>query len=105
MKTKNKSMLAQLKYELPCDQVSKLKDGAFIARRGFFYRMGMDSEQFKAKIERALTTFFNGKKSMFTITDYGEHWAASRGGSSLARSSHWYVKFKINEEETPLDIE
>jgi len=78
--------LSDIKSKLYADTYSQ-KDGVFTVRRGFFYRMGKDVSHFKNDI---LATFPSAK-----IIDSGEVWKAFRGGSSVANSSHWFVKFTI----------
>jgi len=78
--------LAEIKEKLHADSYSQ-KDGVFTVRRGFFYRMGKDTETFVADVLKA----FPSAK----IVDKGEVWIAFNGGASVANSSHWFVKFTI----------
>lgn len=68
------------------DTISK-RNSIFTVRKGFFYRHGKSTQDLidniKAKILNAI------------IIDSGEHWAAFRGGASVANSSHWFVKFTV----------
>ena len=68
------------------DTISR-KDGVITVRKGFYYQMGKTSEDFKNKVLKA---FPDAK-----IIDFGEHYAMFRGGASVAKGSHWYVKFKL----------
>lgn len=78
------------------DQISKDKQGNFIFRKGFFYRHGMDSNQFAERVSAALTNAgFD-----FDIIDKGEVYKAFRGGASLAQQSHWFVKVRINDKSS-----
>ena len=73
---------------ITADQVSKRKDGTIVIRRGFFYRHGQDAEGFRIAVCKAL----NRTGLKYSIKDYGEHWAAFKGGASLAKQSHWWVE-------------
>jgi len=68
------------------DQLIKSK-GVFVYRSGYFYRHGQDT---KTHVNKVLSTFPDAK-----IIDSGDHWAAFRGGASVAKQSHFYVKFEI----------
>lgn len=68
------------------DTISKRND-VFTIRRGFFYRMGKTSADLVNMVKEA---FPNAD-----ILDSGEQWKTFRGGSSVANSSHWWVKFKV----------
>jgi hypothetical protein len=70
------------------DQVSKLKNGNIMVRKGYFYRNGMDADNFKNLVVAALLK--NG--IVANVIDYGDHWAAFTGGASVARQSHFYVE-------------
>jgi|GEM_PF-5561629 len=68
------------------DTVSK-REGVFTARRGFFYTGGKSSEDFR----RALTNAIPEAR----VIDCGEHWAPFKGGASVAKQSHWWVRFTV----------
>lgn len=70
------------------DTVGKNKAGAIVVRRGFFYRNGMDSQKFAHLIDHKLRE----AGLSFKIVREGEHYAAFRGGASVAQQSHWYVE-------------
>jgi len=70
--------------------VAKNKEGNFVARKGYFYRMGSTAEKFAETIRSR----FAAKGINIEIVNSGDHWAPFRGGASLARSSHFYVEFK-----------
>jgi hypothetical protein len=70
------------------DQVSKLKNGHVMVRKGYFYRNGMDDVKFNNNVVAALE---KAGVAVFVV-DFGDHWAAFSGGASLARSSHFYVE-------------
>lgn len=70
------------------DSVSKRRDGSIVIRRGFYYRHGSDAESFRIAVCKRL----NEAGFNYSIKDYGEKWAAFRGGASLASQSHWWVE-------------
>lgn len=80
--------LNELKHEFGFDTISK-KAGVITGRRQFYYRSGGSSQKY---VDRILAKYPNAK-----IVDHGEHYAPFRGGSSTANSSHWYVKFSLEE--------
>ncbi len=80
------------KVESRVDSIGKNKDGTITFRRTFFYRMGGTDEQFRDMICKALREY------EFDVIEFGEHWAAFRGGSSVRNSSHWYVTLKFKEK-------
>lgn len=69
------------------DTVGKQKDGSIVVRRGYFYRMGMDSDKFAADVQRLLDTALPGAK----VVDKGDRWKPFRGGATTAQSSHFYA--------------
>lgn len=70
------------------------KTGEYIARRGFFYRHGYDADKFEAAVRRKLE--LAGLK-VRTIETY-EKWTTFRGGASVANSSHWGARFRLDEK-------
>ena len=70
------------------DTIGKNKAGAIVVRKGFFYRNGMSSEKFTARVSELL----KAAGIEFTVMRDGEHYAAFRGGASVATQSHWYVE-------------
>lgn len=70
------------------DTIGKTKSGAVVVRRGFFYRNGMSSEKFSARVAELL----KAAGLEFTVVREGEHYAPFRGGASVATQSHWYVE-------------
>ena len=68
------------------DAVSK-RNGVFTVRRGFFYTNGKTAKNLEATV---LRIFPDAK-----VVDSGEHWAAFKGGASVAKQSHWYVNFTL----------
>lgn len=95
---KQKSILAILKENVTADSISKTKDGAYIFRREFFYRHGMDANKFATNITAQLTSTHMPIVTQFVVEDSGEHYATFRGGASIAQSSHWWVKVRFNEK-------
>lgn len=67
------------------DMVSKNKSGNYIARWTFFYTNGKTSEKYAEKVKSTLP----GVK----VINSGEHWAPFRGGASIQQSSHFWVEF------------
>lgn len=76
----------KLQEVLGTEHVSASK-GAFIIRQPYFYTMGKSSEK--------LATFVKSKISNAVILDKGDHWVPFRGGDSVAKGSHFWVRFKI----------
>jgi len=74
--------------EFTVDQVSKLKNGHIMVRKGYFYRGGMNADKLKNFVLTKLLE--NG--IVANVIDYGDHWAAFIGGASVARQSHFYVE-------------
>ena len=70
------------------DQVSKLKNGNIVVRKGYFYRNGMDELKFSNIVLTKLRT----AGLSINIVNFGDHWAAFNGGATVARSSHFYVE-------------
>lgn len=72
------------------DTVGKKKDGTFMVRRGYFYRNGMDAERFRDVVVKSLES--HGFSCQ--VVDHGDHWAAFRGGSTVAQGSHFWVQVR-----------
>ena len=88
----NVSAFSKIRQSVVADQISRKRDGSIVFRDGYFYRHGQTPEQFRDRIIASMDK--TGLK--FTVTDFGDHWAAFNGGASLARSSHFYVEIKID---------
>lgn len=86
---KNANIVSQVKNALnySVDSVGRNKLGQIVLRKGFFYRMGMDSHQLADKVQAKLDAA--GVK--LKVVDCGEQWRPFRGGASVAQGSHWYV--------------
>ena len=88
---KQKSFVAQVQdivHPFIADSVSRRRDGSIVIRRGYFYRHGQDAEDFRIAVCKRL----NDAGFQYSVKDYGDHWAAFKGGASLAKSSHWWVE-------------
>lgn len=68
------------------DTISK-KSGIFTVRKSYFYTHGGTTQK--------IVNIVKSKIPSAKIIDSGDHWAAFRGGASVANQSHWYVKFTI----------
>jgi len=73
------------------DQVSRKRDGTIMVRRGYFYRHGMDHKKFADKVRK----FLKDSEIDATVIDCGDHWAAFRGGDSIAKGSHFWVRIAV----------
>jgi hypothetical protein len=76
----------QVRESLHADSVSQ-KDGVFTVRRGFFYTGGKTSEDFANAVKAVFPTA--------VVIDSGEVWTPFRGGATVAKQSHWWVKFTV----------
>ena len=65
------------------------KNDVYTIRQGFFYRMERSEEKLMANV---LSVYPNAE-----LIDSGEHYAAFRGGQTIAKGSHFWVKFKLND--------
>lgn len=89
MKT-NKITAGQMANRIPCDQCT-LSKGIYTVRRGFFYKHGKSSEDYKVLVmaQAPANAIFHS---------CGEVWKPFIGGAPVARQSHWWVKFSIAGE-------
>ena len=89
------TLLQRIKRNVSADSIYRQKDGTIIFRRGYFYRHGMTPEAFRDGISTKL------KKAGIhhTVVDYGDHWTPFNGGASLSRSSHFYVRVRVEEKK------
>lgn len=69
------------------DTVGRNKQGQIVVRRGFFYRNGMNSEKFAAKVSQALKS----ANENYLVLDHGEKYTGFRGGQTVAQGNHWWV--------------
>lgn len=80
-----------IKNALHPDTIGTKKGGNILCRWGYFYTSGVTSQDYVDKIMELL----NKHHINFNIVDSGDHWAAFRGGASVANQSHWFVEIKI----------
>lgn len=91
---------ANAEGQISADQISKNKAGNFIFRKGYYYRHGMDSQQYADRISKNLTAL--GIK--FQVLGDGDHWASFKGGAGVKQNSHWWVEVKIlNDATSPIE--
>lgn len=83
--------LVDIKHKIGADTLSK-KGEVYTARKQFFYRHGRTAENFA---ERIAKEFPNAM-----IDSFSEEWHPFRGGANVANSSHWWVKFTLENEIT-----
>jgi hypothetical protein len=89
-----KSLLTQIRENvIGIDSLSKRGD-VFTARLGYFYTHGKNAEDFATSVQERVQNYL-GIGSKVKIVDSGDHWAPFRGGASTAKSSHWWVRFKV----------
>lgn len=72
--------------ETVADTVGRSK-GDIVVRRGFFYKMGQNSEKFAAKVDAALEKAGVSER----VVCYGTKDAAFRGGQTVAQGSHFWA--------------
>lgn len=80
---------------ISCDSLSKNKAGNWVARKEFFYTNGRTADGYASTIYRDIT---NGKGNV-VILDQGEVWKPFKGGAPVSKQSHWWVEFKIIEND------
>lgn len=95
---KTLSALQIVKAVVCADSIGKTGDGNIVIRQGYYYRYGYTEDDLVARVRAAL---IKRDDIEFQILKSGDHWAAFRGGASLASSSHWYVIVKVNLKESP----
>jgi len=83
MKMKNN----EIKSILSAEMVSKKRNGNYIARWTYFYRMGKDSDTYKERVQKRLPSA--------VVVDCGDHYANFNGGASIQNSSHFWVEFNL----------
>jgi len=79
---------ADVRNIIGIDSCSKRSD-VFTARKSFFYTHGYTADKF---VDRVLKAFPDA-----IILDSGEVWKPFRGGASIAKQSHWFVKFTFSK--------
>ena len=92
MKTKTTADIEKVLHEQGVypSKVSK-HNGAFTIRKGFFYRHNCDENIWKNKV----TDAFKNAEIECTVITFGEQYKAFRGGESIEKQSHWFVKLKV----------
>ena len=85
---KTKPKIGDLKQILCVSQLTKSK-GIFTARQSFFYRHGRSEEKLAEKIKERIPNA--------VIVDMGEVYKPFKGGASVSKQSHFWVKFTIPE--------
>lgn len=91
MSIENKvSKLEEMKSAINADSIS-IRKGIYTARRGYFYSMGGSADKFAARVQAAFPSAH--------IIEKGDHWTPFNGGASLARSTHWFVKFTLEDKK------
>ncbi len=69
------------------DTVGRKKDGTIIARKGYFYHYGDDSENFANRvIKKCELSGFN-----VHLNDIGDKFAPFKGCASIQKQSHFWV--------------
>ena len=87
------SLISKIKAVSPGDQTSRDKEGNFIFRKGYYYRMGADSEQFAARVKDTLETAGLNVE----IIGHGDHFASFKGGAGVKANSHFWVKARVTD--------
>lgn len=72
--------------EMVADTVSRSK-GEIVVRRGFFYKMGQDSQKFADRVNAALEKAGLSER----VVECGEKYVAFRGGQTVAQGSHFWA--------------
>jgi hypothetical protein len=85
-----KRKLSDIKDLIHADSISQ-KDGVYLVRKGFFYTHGKGTEDFETRVKEIFPEAI--------ILDSGEVWKPFRGGASVGKQSHWWVKFKLPNNE------
>ena len=88
-----KSILAQVKQAVNADQVSRLRNGNIMIRKGYFYRGRADEYTFAQAIKQQLE--IHDICAMFL--DCGDHWAPFKAKASVAKQSHFWVEISVLE--------
>ena len=89
------TILGILRNNINVDLVSKNKAGNFIFRRGYYYRMGCDSDNLAA----ALLTQISNLGLTAKLIEHGDQFTSFKPGVSVARNSHFYATFAITAGE------
>lgn len=97
---KKQSTLTQVKDALAgvADTVGVSK-GQIVARRGFFFSSGMNSEKFGAAVIATLQRA-NIAGVSFKLAGVNEQWKAFNGTHTVAQGSHWAARVDIIPQES-----
>jgi hypothetical protein len=76
---------------ISCDQLTRKKDGTFVAYRSYFYAGGYNSTKFAELIISQLIKA--GMNAIEISSD--DRFVDFRGGASIKQGSHWSVHFKV----------
>ena len=79
----------QIVHAVGASEIRKER-GEYVARWGYFYRV--QAPTLEKASERIMSQFPDA-----TIIDTGEKWTPFRGGESIARNSHVFVRFSLPE--------
>jgi len=83
------------------DELTGPSKGVFTARRSFFYEHGGSEDKVANMITGEVAKKFPGWEA--EIVDKGKQWRPFKGGDSVRKGSHWWVKFRLvpSQTETP----
>jgi hypothetical protein len=84
------SVRQQLGHASVCPDTLSQRAGVFTVRKGFYYRHGRSADQLAADVLAAV----RGAR----LVEVGEVDKPFRGGASVAQSSHFYVRFTVQQE-------
>jgi len=90
MKQTKAELIKEIEDKCNADSIS-IRKGIYTVRRGYFYSSGGSAEKFAARVQAA---FPNAR-----ILESGNHWTPFRGGAKLANSTHWFVKFTLEDKK------
>lgn len=80
----------EIEVALGANMVSKNRNGNYVARWGYFYKMGRDVDRYVEKIKNKFETV--------EIIDKGDIFLPFRGGSPIKKQSHFWVEFNFPTE-------
>lgn len=90
MKTTRDEVVKALEIASDDPGTLTLSKGFFTLRRGYYWRPKKTPEEtFEATLQKL-------QAAGFTVADveYGDHYAAFRGGESVKKNSHYWMKFR-----------
>jgi len=86
-----KSIISKVKQAVNADQVSRLRNGNIMIRKGYFYTGKQTHLSFATEIKEQLDLHKINAK----IKECGDHWASFRGGASVSKQSHFWVELIV----------